>query len=233
MSGGEGALVTVTSYLPQVCDNALQAVLHGNDWRGISAVLEAGGFERVGLDRFYRIYCDLLARGIDPCGLRVLDIGCNNGLMARAFGMAGADALGIDSAVVDGQGRYAPLALAAAAQGGRCRLVRSDLLTLLDTTTATWDVVLMLSVAHHWRTGYAMSGTALYSEPEIERIFAQLARRCIGALYVECPDREPGFPSGAGLEIVEKHLPATHERVDLGYTIGPGGYRRRMFRVQF
>lgn len=229
---GSEADVTVVTYLPDVSDRALQELLFTDDWDRVGRLLVDGGFERVGLDRFFRIYCDVAMRQ-ELCGLKVLDIGCNNGLVARAFTAVGACALGIDNLAVDGQGKYAPLDTYANDGRSRCALVQSDLLEFLRATTCSWDVVLLLSVAHHWSTGYAMGGAPIYSEPEIEEVFARLASRCFDALYFECPNEEPGFPQGSGLAVLDKHLAAPHERHDLGYTIGPQGYPRRLIRLTF
>lgn len=55
------------------------------------------------------IASDPLARHQSLSGLRILDVGCNNGLVAKVLSALGCSVVGIDNGDVDGQGLYSDL----------------------------------------------------------------------------------------------------------------------------
>lgn len=221
--------MTMKTYLPELGLAPLMSALETGHWSAIDEQLAQQDYERLGLERILAVAADLYARHGRLEGLRVLDVGCNNGLFGKTLAALGCRVLGIDNGDVDGQGLYEALPLGERA--ARLELRRIDLLDFLDSDTRPWDCVLLFSVAHHWETGYAMSGARRYTDADLQRIFATLMRRTRRSIYYECPVDEPGFEPGYGVHFLLRHLPTLPTLRLLGPTIGPNGYLRELWSL--
>jgi SAM-dependent methyltransferase len=217
------------TYLPELTVSDLMNAVTSHDWSSLEEKLGTQQYERLGLDRALAIASDLIARHQSLQGLKVLDVGCNNGLVAKTLSALGIGVVGIDSSDVDRQGLYSDLQ-------GQTRFAefeyhRKDLTEFLDEEDRCWDCILLLSVTHHWETGYAMSGERRYSDDDIRRLLATLFRRTRLSIYYECPSYEPGFKAGFGVEFLFRHCGELPKLRVLGKTIGPNGYLRELWAL--
>lgn len=204
-------------YLPEISEGTLQDRLFNPD-SDFLADIEKQNYERLGLDRALLIAADILIRQGRINRFSILDVGCNSGLIGRVLGMLGNSIVAIDSGVVDVQERYETLS----------GIQKVDLFDYLISNQAHWDFVLLLSVAHHWESGYAMSGKGIYSEARIHEIFATLKQRTDGGIYLELPLKEPGFSPDFSDEFVKKYC-RDFQIVEINRTIGTNGFLRRLF----
>lgn len=95
-------------------------------------------------DRLALMLQFLAAAGRPPATLSVLDLGCAYGWFVNEFSKRGSTAIGVDADA-------AALKVGRTAYGLRPeQTVRADLRTYLSTGGRTWDVVLLLSVLHHF-----------------------------------------------------------------------------------
>ena len=208
------------SYLPEIDDPTLKRVLLEPD-SGFLASLDRQTFERLGLDRALLIASDIALRQGTASSFAVLDAGANNGLVGRALGVLGNRITCLDSGIVDSQNCYEHLQSQT--------VVRADLRDYLAAHPGeTWDFVLLLSVVHHWETGYAMSGQPLYTEEQIRRIFETLHERTRQGIYLELPLAEPGFTPDFSDAFVKKYA-SSFSIIEINRTIGSNGYLRRLF----
>jgi SAM-dependent methyltransferase len=193
-----------------------------HDWSSVEEKLGTQQYERLGLDRALAIASDLIARHQSLQGLKALDVGCNNGLVAKTLSALGIGVVGIDNNDVDRQGqtRFAEF-----------EYHRKDLAEFLYEEDRCWDCILLLSVTHHWETAYAMSGERRYSDDDIRRLLATLFRRTRLSIYYECPSCEPGFKAGFGVEFLFRHCGELPNLRVLGKTIGPNGYLRELWAL--
>jgi len=217
------------TYLPELTVSDLMHAIASHDWSSVEEKLGAQQYERLGLDRALAIASDLTARHQSLQGLKVLDVGCNNGLVAKTLSTLGISAVGIDNADVDRQGLYSDLESQTRFAGFEYH--SKDLAEFLDEDGRWWDCILMLSVTHHWETGYAMSGERRYSDHDIRRLLAVLFRRTRLSIYYECPSNEPGFKAGFGVEFLLRYCGELPKLRALGKTIGPNGYLRELWAL--
>ena len=204
-------------YLPTISDEDLKKFLLEPD-SGFLAEILNGEYERIGIDRALMIAADLLVRTGRCDGYSLLDVGCNTGLIGRAVGALGNEVHGIDNYAVDSQAMY----------GNLQNVEKCDFLEYLRNNPASWDVVLLLSVAHHWETGYAMQGDALYTKEEIHWIFAELKKRTSVGIYMEMPLNEPGFTADFTDRFVKEYC-GEFDVIEINRTVGTNGFMRRMF----
>jgi len=95
-------------------------------------------------DRLAMMLKFLASAGRPLAGLSVLDVACAYGWFVNEFAQRGAAATGVDS-------DFAALRLGRIAYGLRPeQTVHADLRTFLSTCGRKWDVVLLLSVLHHF-----------------------------------------------------------------------------------
>lgn len=218
------------TYLPELPLSALFAGLYSDNWNEIDKCLKEQNYERLGLERALMIASDILDRFGSLKGIHVLDVGCNNGLFANTLSVLGCDVVGIDNVIIDGQGLYHQISTDKSDAGFTFH--NADLLSFLREYQTSWDCVLLLSVAHHWETGYAMSGNRMYSDAEINFIMQSLRDRTRYAIFYECPINEPGFGMAAGLDFLVRHLDYLPPIESLGKTIGPNGYTRELLKIR-
>lgn len=217
------------TYLPELAVSELMHAMASHDWSSIEIKLGNQHYERLGLDRALAIASDLIARNQSLQGLKVLDVGCNNGLVAKTLTTLGCYVVGIDNCDVDGQGLYSELH--SDSQSAGFEYHKKDLAEFLYEDKRYWDCILLLSVAHHWETGYAMSGDRRYTDEEISCLLALLFRRTRMSIYYECPSNEPGFTAGFGVDFLFRHCSELPKVRGLGRTIGPNGYLRELWAL--
>lgn len=217
------------TYLPELSISDLVHSLTSQDWTAVEEKLSGQQYERLGLDRALAIASDLLARHQSLRGLRILDVGCNNGLVAKVLSALGCSVVGIDNGVVDSQGLYSDLQSQTRFLGFEFHT--NDLAEFLGVDDRYWDCILLLSVTHHWETGYAMSGKRCYSDDDIRRLLATLFRRTRLSIYYECPCNEPGFDAGFGVDFLLRYCSELPKMRSLGHTIGPNGYLREFWAL--
>ena len=204
-------------YLPRFTVEYLKERLLDPDV-GFWEKLAGQDFERLGLDRALLIAADILLRTGRCDGFSVLDVGCNTGAIGDALAALGNAVSGIDSGVVDEQGSYEPLR----------DVRRIDLGDFLEADARSWDFMLLLSVVHHWESGYAMSGKPIYPPERIRRIFATIAQRTKYGVYLEMPLDEPGFTPDFSESFLKKYC-GDFAPVEINRTIGPNGFLRRLY----
>ncbi|QIL79723.1 methyltransferase domain-containing protein [Diaphorobacter sp. HDW4A] len=219
----------MSTYLPELSISDLVHALESRDWSVIDERLGEQQFERLGLDRALRIASDLALRHGSLRGLRVLDVGCNNGLVAKTLAALGCNVVGIDNGDVDNQGLYSDLH--SQTQRAGFEFHRKDLSDFLASDDRYWDCILLLSVTHHWESGYAMSGERRYSDDDIRNLLATLFARTRASIYYECPAKEPGFEAGFGVNFLLRYCSELPKMRTLGHTIGPNGYPREFWAL--
>jgi len=217
------------TYLPELSISDLVHALVSQDWGSVEEKLSRQQYERLGLDRALAIASDLLARHQSLSGLRILDVGCNNGLVAKVLSALGCSVVGIDNGDVDGQGIYSDLQ--SQTQFAGFEFHSKGVAEFLDVERRHWDCILLLSVTHHWETGYAMSGKRHYSDDDIRRLLATMFRRTRLSIYYECPSSEPGFEAGFGINFLLRYCSELPKTRSLGHTIGPNGYLREFWAL--
>lgn len=204
-------------YLPEISEETLLQHLLNPDSTFLAGI-EKQDYERLGLDRALLIAADILLRQGRIDGFSMLDVGCNSGLIGRALGTLGNFIIGIDNAAVDAQGCYDMLS----------GVQKADLFDYLTTNDTCWDFVLLLSVAHHWESGYAMNGKSIYSEAQIYEIFDTLKQRTNCGIYMELPLNEPGFIPDFSDKFVKKYC-RNFQCFEINRTVGTNGFQRRLF----
>lgn len=217
------------TYLPEASIFDIVHALDSQDWTAIEEKLSSQEYERLGLDRALTIASDLLARHHTLRGLRILDVGCNNGLISKTLSGLGCDVVGIDNGDVDSQGLYSTLQ--SQTQFAGFEFHRTDLADFIQSDSGYWDCILLLSVTHHWETGYAMSGERRYSDEDIRQLLAKLFQKTKRSIYYECPCNEPGFETGFGVNFLHRFCIELPKLRPLGYTVGPNGYLRELWAL--
>lgn len=210
------------TYLPEITDADLKEKLLNPDSAFLTC-LEQQEFERLGLDRALLIASDIMIRYGRCNDFSILDAGANNGLIGRAIGTLGNRITSIDSDAVASQNMYQALP---------DTIQKIDVYSCLkDAEPDRWDFALLLSVAHHWESGYAMNGNAMYTEEEIHYIFFLLYSCCRYGVYMEMPMAEPGFEADFTDKFLQKY--ASHFSItEINRTIGSNGYQRRLFFLE-
>ncbi len=217
------------TYLPEINVSDFVHALESHDWTTIQRKLSYQDYERLGFDRALAIASDLLACHQSLRGLRILDVGCNNGLVTKVLSGLSCTVVGIDNGDVDSQGLYSDLQ--SQTQFAGFEFHNKDLAEFLDTDDGYWDCILLLSVTHHWETGYAMSGKRHYSDEDIRNLLTALFRKTKRSIYYECPCSEPGFETGFGINFLLRYCNELPKLRSLGYTIGPNGYLREFWAL--
>lgn len=205
-------------YLPQISIEELKSKLLDPDeafWNKLSS----GDYERLGLDRALLIAGDMLVRS-GKCGSSsILDVGCNSNLIGNALAALGNSVLGIDNGIINTQGNYEEL-------DGSCR--RIDFLDFLREDDRSWDYMLLLSIVHHWESGYAMSGKVIYTKDQIRWIFSRIRERTKCGVYLELPLEEPGFRPEFSEGFLKEYC-GGFSIVEIDRTVGPNGFLRRLY----
>lgn len=222
--------MTDFNYLPVFKKSQIEDIIR--DPQCAYTYLQGQSFERIGLDRFYAIANDI-ERNYGKCyGFSVLDVGCNNGLISDLLACQGNRVLGIDSCIIDTQGRYEEL-LTTFGSEHFATLQKKELYDLLNETNDSYDFVLLLSVAHQWEYGYANQESSRIRESEISYMMNALWQRTHNAIYYECPINEPGFPENYGISFLSRFIADYHNIsiVKVCETVASNGYIRHLYRL--
>jgi SAM-dependent methyltransferase len=199
-----------------------------------------GSYERVAVDRALAIALDMASIGL-PIPSRVLDVGCSVGTVSMLLAAVGHTVTGIDSDVVaavqDWQNPSRLQAARTAQASARCVLLRRDLREHLEVDDSMFEVVLLLSVLHHWLSGYGYAGVATFDRVEIRETLNRLVGRVTRCLYVETPIHDeaqemPPDPEGEFLFpewFVD--VGCAREIVFVCSTIASNAKPRRLFRI--
>lgn len=213
------------------------------DYEPLLAELRAkppSSYERVGVDRALAIAADLALLGMHD-GATILDVGCSTGTIARLLSETGYSVTGVDSDVVarvqkwqDGerlrktrQRMEAPT----------CRFIISDILEYLEQTNSAFDVTLLLSVLHHFLTGYGGSGVQAITAERFDALLRTVCSRTKSYLYVEAPgsdEREEAPPDASARFLfpsyfLEAGLSSKVQRI--ASAVATDGKPRRLYRV--
>ncbi|WP_423454529.1 class I SAM-dependent methyltransferase [Ottowia sp. VDI28] len=219
----------MTTYLPELNISDLVHAVSAQDWSTIEEKIGIQQYERLGLDRALAIAADIYAQHGSLHGLKILDVGSNNGLISKVLSALGCHVVGIDNGDVDGQGLYSNLQSQINSSG--FDFYQQDLANFIHLDKRSWDCILLLSVTHHWETGYAMSGRRRYSDDDIRRLMTELFRRTQRSIYYECPSDEPGFKPGFGIDFLMRYCEKIPKMRNIGRTVGPNGYPRDFFAL--
>lgn len=217
------------TYLPELSISEILNAVESQEWEPIAKALEQQQYERLGLDRALAIALDIFSRHESLKNIRVLDVGCNNGLLAKILTALGCYVVGIDNGDVDNQGIYTEIISQTSLADFEFH--QKDLADFLKYDTHYWDCVLLLSVTHHWETGYAMTGKRRYSDLDIRILLRKLFERTRSNIYYECPSNEPGFEAGFGINFLFRYCNELPKIRSLGNTIGPNGYLRQLLAL--
>lgn len=158
-----------------------------------------GKYERVGVDRALAIALDLAMLG-EPNQLRILDIGCSVGTISALLASVGHRVDGIDSDVVARVQEWQDPTLLTetrqAASTDNCHFFKRDLREHLSASPDSYDAALLLSVVHHWLSGYGYTGETRFDRAEVGNTLRQLCARVRKYLYMEVPivDEYPEMP---------------------------------------
>lgn len=98
-------------------------------------------------DRFEMMEKFLRREGIDPEGLNLLDCSCSYGWFLREFKHIGLTVLGIDRDPIPV--RIGKIAYSLSEE----EIIQEDLVTFLEREGGTYDIVLFLSILHHFALG--------------------------------------------------------------------------------
>lgn len=219
----------MTTYLPELNISDLVHAIAAQDWSFLDEKIASQQYERIGLDRALSIASDLYSQHGSLDGLKILDVGSNNGLVSKVLSALGCSVVGIDNGDVDGQGLYSNLHSQINTTG--FDFYHQDLANFIHIDKRYWDCILLLSVTHHWETGYAMSGVRRYSDDDIRRLMSELFRRTRYSIYYECPSDEPGFKPGFGIDFLMRYCDKLPKMRNIGRTVGPNGYLRDFFAL--
>jgi SAM-dependent methyltransferase len=227
------------TYLPNIDAKRICEMFRGGDWGMLQEELKAAGYERVGFDRLLTIILDMQATFGRWGGFDVLDVGCNTGLFSYGMAAFGNRVVGIDSSVIDTQQRYDELSPGVVRDGAAddpagagVVLRRADIREFLRHDDRCWDIILLLSVAHHWETGYAHSGLDVFPPEEISWVIGRLTQSVRYAIYYECPLDEPGFEPSYGRKFLDRFAGRKLAVSRVGLTVGPNGYTRELLRLE-
>lgn len=222
------------TYLPNIDHNRLWEIIHSRQWNQLEQEVRGQRYERLGLDRLLTIAMDMRLTFGTWSGFDILDVGCNNGLFCVGLAALGNRVVGLDSGVIAVQRLYQPLDLDRHGNPpvSSVSLRREDIRQFLAAQNRQWDIVLLLSIAHHWEQGYALSGEAAFEPDEIRRVMERLVDSCRLAMYYECPLQEPGFALGYGRSFLERYVKSPLRVSEITLTVGPNGYIRQLLRVE-
>ena len=79
--------MSTISYLPKITQENLEKLLSKDENFNLEHFLAQYQYERLGLDRLFLILSDIHKK--DRTEALFLDVGCNNGLLPRMFGLLG------------------------------------------------------------------------------------------------------------------------------------------------
>jgi SAM-dependent methyltransferase len=218
------------TYLPIISDRCINELLAGLN-SSTEAELAKQHYERLGIDRAFMILCDISARYGTPSGWRIVDLGCNTGTISALIAAKGNTVIGVDNFIINVQNIYDNVFQKTFEQRSEeLTFVNRDVNAFLEEVQYGYDFILLLSVAHHWETGYDRKTPPLYSNQEMHDIFTRIKLICRKAVYLELPDGESYWPRGYAENFIARFFQGwTHDIV--GFTVGPVGTIRWLYCV--
>jgi SAM-dependent methyltransferase len=235
-------LKTGTTYLPfGFTDHAMERFGLGDPAPLISELSGDTKYERVGVDRAMAIAIDLAVRG-SRRGATILDVGCSVGTIGRLLAEIGYQVTGIDSDVVAGVQEWQDEEIIESARSGEDRpnfsFIRADVRDFLESNDGDFDVVLLLSVIHHWLSGYGYTGTSRFDRKEVEDTLLSLCARTRDCIYLEVPIEDEAVempPDPLGEFVFPRWFLDSGQATDVALiasSIATNGKPRRLYRVQ-
>ena len=234
-------LKTGTTYLPfGFTDHAMERFGVGDPAALISELSGNTSYERVGIDRAMAIAIDMAVRG-SRSNATILDVGCSVGTIGQLLAEIGYQVTGIDSDVVAAVQEWQDPRIIESARtsGGRSNFsfVRADLRDFLDSNDDDFDVVLLLSVIHHWLAGYGYTGTSQFDREEVEATLRRLCARVRDCIYLEVPIEDEAVempPDPLGEFVFPRWFLDSRQATDMNLiasTIATNGKPRRLYRI--
>lgn len=233
-----------TTYLPHgFSDFALSRFGAGDPEPVVAELSKDTGYERVGIDRAMAIAVDLAVRG-QRQGATILDVGCSVGTIGILLSEVGYRVTGIDSDVVASVQEWqdeSAIARARGAGGGggeKFDFVRADLRDFMASNAKEYDVVLLLSVLHHWLSGYGYCGVAKFDRQEMRETLLTLCSRVRDCIYLEVPIDDEAVempPDPEGEFVFPRWFLESQQAKDVSLiasTVATNGKPRRLYRVE-
>lgn len=215
-------------YLPVISDHCINELLAGLN-SSTELELSKQDYERLGIDRAFMILCDISARYNASNGWNILDLGCNTGTISALLSAKGNRVIGVDSFVINVQAIYDEVFQKTfEQQSDRLTFLNKDVKDFLEEVQDECDFILLLSVAHHWETGYDSKTPPLYSDQEMQDIFARIKQICRKAVYLELPDGESYWPRGYSENFISRFFKEWSYDI-VGFTVGPAGSIRWLY----
>lgn len=165
-----------------------------------------GRTERPCADRAWLIRDDMRPIVGHLDGATVLDIGCNVGFFCHFFASLGMKATGVENSQ---HNKYQRFSVRDSVQTANrmnhrynltCEFISDDALSWVKEQKDSFDVVLLLSVIHHFFMGYPIGDYEHDPLEEARRFIANVARITRKVLYIEHEDADSGV---SAWELVE------------------------------
>jgi SAM-dependent methyltransferase len=240
-SAPEPFLRSGTTYLPfGFSPNAIESFGSGDPSLLIAELSDDRSYERVGVDRAMAIALDMAAQGVRR-GVSILDVGCSIGTIGLLLSTIGYRVTGIDSDVVAAVQEWQdPNTIAKARDTSineQFEFINADLRDFLSTDGRQFEVVLLLSVVHHWLGGYGYTGVARFDREMVRDTLLELCSRTNRLIYLEVPieDESKEMPPDPEGEFVfprwflDAGLASSVTWITS--TIATNGKPRRLFRI--
>jgi len=229
-----------TTYLPHgFSDQALRRFGMGDPDPVLSELSRDRGYERVGIDRAMAIAIDLAILGVHK-GATILDVGTSVGTIGLLLSSIGYTVTGIDSDVVADVQEWQDentIASARSSSGPGFDFVKTDLRDFLASNEAEYDVVLLLSVLHHWLQGYGYTGARQFSRDTARQTLLELCSRVRSHIYLEVPieDEQTEMPPDPSGEFVFPRwfldVRVASAVSVISSTVATNGKPRRIYRI--
>ena len=199
---------------------------------GAEHAADLGRAERVCADRA-RILRDDLRETVGALeGRTLLDIGCNVGFFCHYFASLGVQAVGIDNNQHNRNQRYSLSNSVRTAigmnrrYGLECEFLRVDAREWVKGQTRTFDVVLLLSVLHHFFLGYPLGRSEGDPMAQARNFLGDVARLTREVLYIEYEDHH----SEVSTRALEQLLRSTGWFRSVEQVAGANDFERPMIR---
>lgn len=230
-----------TTYQPSsVSTNAVTAFGRGDYVPMLCDIrnLAPHSYERVCVDRAIAIALDLALQETRS-NATILDVGCAEGLVSTLLATVGYQVTGVDNDVVTSvQGWYDDSARRVSRihpPHARCQLIRADIRTHVTSPGPKYDVVLLLSVLHHFLEGYGGSGLGKMTSEEFTAFLRSICLRTRQSLYVEVPTvlEQSEMPAASRLSFPEYFVAAglASDIQLIASTVATNAKARRLYRV--
>ena len=203
----KGLLCGGVNYQPQLRNgDEMRRVATMSDDKADKAFSLIGRTERPCADRAWLIRDDMRPIVGELDGITLLDIGCNVGFFCHFFAALGMKATGIENSQHNKYQRFSVRDSVRIANrlnhryNLACKFISDDALSWVTHQKASFDVVLLLSVIHHFFLGYPIGDYEHDPLEEARQFIANVARITGKVLYIEHEDVDSGV---SARELVE------------------------------